>query len=176
MKRFFKKRWHHLPIGIITAVLLACLLAGSAFAAYNFFTFDAQVEVLEAIDVSFTPEHDTWPGDINYDEGTQTITITGLMPGSWKCGYLQLTNKAMDDLTVDFDITPNPSDYDIDIWVWGHDIGIPNPPYDQLNGFSLPIPGLLSGGLNNPGMWVVVEAGHETPPATYSFAIELSRS
>ncbi|GAI60353.1 unnamed protein product [marine sediment metagenome] len=169
--KLFKKRWHRLPVGIITAVLVACLIAGSAFAAYNFFTFDAQVEVLEAIDVSFTPEHDSWPGDINYDEGT--ITVTGLMPGCWKCGFLELTNKAMDDLAVDFDITPNPSNYKIDVWVWGQDIGIPDAPYAELDGFSLTIPGLQTGGL---GMWIVVEAGHETPPGNYSFTIELSRS
>ena len=35
MKRFLKKRWHHLPIGIVTAVLVACLVAGSAFAWYE---------------------------------------------------------------------------------------------------------------------------------------------
>ncbi len=31
--KLFKKRWHRLPVGIITAVLVACLIAGSAFAA-----------------------------------------------------------------------------------------------------------------------------------------------
>jgi len=28
-----KKRWHAIPVGIITVILLACLVAGSAFAA-----------------------------------------------------------------------------------------------------------------------------------------------
>ena len=47
MKSFLKKRWHHLPMGIVTAVLAVCLLAGGAFAAYNFFTATAEVKVGE---------------------------------------------------------------------------------------------------------------------------------
>lgn len=31
--KLFKKRWHRLPIGILTVILLTCLVAGSAFAA-----------------------------------------------------------------------------------------------------------------------------------------------
>jgi len=56
MKRFLKKRWHHLPIGIVTAVLVVCLLAGSAFAAYTFFTATVKVGVEEpfAFGVNYT--------------------------------------------------------------------------------------------------------------------------
>lgn len=47
MKRLFGKRWHRLPVGIISAVLVICLIAGGAFAAYGFFTATAEVEVGE---------------------------------------------------------------------------------------------------------------------------------
>lgn len=47
MRRFLKKRWHSVPIGIITAILLVCLVGGGAFAAYDFFTGTVEVEVGE---------------------------------------------------------------------------------------------------------------------------------
>lgn len=33
MKRFLKKRWHSIPVALVTAVLLVCLISGSVFAA-----------------------------------------------------------------------------------------------------------------------------------------------
>ncbi|MBA7694560.1 hypothetical protein ES703_103171 [subsurface metagenome] len=33
MKSFLRKRWHGLPVGIVTAILLVCLLTGSAIAS-----------------------------------------------------------------------------------------------------------------------------------------------
>jgi len=48
MKGFLKKRWHTIPVGIITAILLVCLVAGgvvAAAAAYPFFTANIVVEV-----------------------------------------------------------------------------------------------------------------------------------
>jgi len=43
--KFLKKRWHGIPLAIITGILLVCLLAGGAFASYNFFTVTINVEV-----------------------------------------------------------------------------------------------------------------------------------
>lgn len=53
MKRFLKKRWLGLPIGIITVVLLVLMLAGTALAVngYIFFRGDVNAEVREAIAV-----------------------------------------------------------------------------------------------------------------------------
>ncbi len=61
MKRFFAKRWHGIPIAIISAVLLVCLLAGSAFAAYGFFKATVNVEVEEAIYPSYGCSDDLAP-------------------------------------------------------------------------------------------------------------------
>ena len=51
MKRFLRKRWHSIPVGIITAILVVCLLAGGVFAAYTVWTRDADISVLESIEV-----------------------------------------------------------------------------------------------------------------------------
>ena len=47
MRRFLRKRWHSIPVGIITAVLAMCLVAGGVFAAYNFFSATVDVTVEE---------------------------------------------------------------------------------------------------------------------------------
>ncbi|MBA7701320.1 hypothetical protein ES703_110055 [subsurface metagenome] len=64
MKSFLKKKWHRLPVGIITLILLVCLVAGSAFAAYDFFISPLQVEVEEAIVLGVwnptDPDHSGW--------------------------------------------------------------------------------------------------------------------
>ena len=52
MRQFLKKRWYHLPVGIITAVLAVCLLAGSAFAAYQVWHKDLSATVVESIEVT----------------------------------------------------------------------------------------------------------------------------
>lgn len=57
MKRFFKKRWHSIPVALVSALLILALTAGGAFAAYGFFTAKAEIEVVEAIAVG---AWDTW--------------------------------------------------------------------------------------------------------------------
>lgn len=53
MKRFLKKRWLGLPIGIITVVLLVLMLAGTALAVNGYVFFEGKVDatVREAIAV-----------------------------------------------------------------------------------------------------------------------------
>jgi len=57
MRNFLKKRWHHIPVGIVSAFLALALVAGGALAAYNFLTATLSVEVEEAIAVG---TWDTW--------------------------------------------------------------------------------------------------------------------
>jgi len=52
MKRFLNKRWHGIPLSILTAILLLCLLAGGVLAAYQVFTNTVQVGVLEPLVVT----------------------------------------------------------------------------------------------------------------------------
>ena len=85
MKRFFKKRWHRIPVALVSALLILALTAGGAFAAYGFLTSTLTVDVVEAIAVG---TWDTWDnlepygsvGDVNIELGgtaeAPTITIT----------------------------------------------------------------------------------------------------
>jgi len=57
MKQFLKKRWHGIPVGIVSGVLALVLVAGGAFAAYGFLNATLSVEVEEAIAVG---TWDTW--------------------------------------------------------------------------------------------------------------------
>ncbi len=58
MKRFLRKRWHTIPVGIITAILVVCLLAGSVL-AFTVWTSNIEVEVVESIEVSILREADS---------------------------------------------------------------------------------------------------------------------
>ena len=46
MKRFFKKRWHSIPVALVSALLILALTAGGAFAAYQFFEADILIAEL----------------------------------------------------------------------------------------------------------------------------------
>lgn len=60
MKKFFKKRWHSVPIGLLAGILSVCLVAGSVFAAYGFWSATADVTVLEALEVQVNGDDNTW--------------------------------------------------------------------------------------------------------------------
>lgn len=63
MKRFLKKRWLGLPVGIIAVVLLVCLLAGGTLAATGAFrveTYDTEVSVLEPLEVTVIQATGEW--------------------------------------------------------------------------------------------------------------------
>lgn len=98
MKRFLKKRWRHIPIGIITAVLVVCLLAGSAFAAYTAWTGTAEVIVSEAITVA-PPLAAPGPNDGTWNK-TLTEWSVPLYPGESGNSYLSFYNASSVDITV----------------------------------------------------------------------------
>lgn len=61
MKKFFSKKWHGIPVALVSAVLLACMLAGSAVAGYGFFKANMTVEVREAVAASYGWDDDLSP-------------------------------------------------------------------------------------------------------------------
>lgn len=98
MKGFFAKRWHKLPVGIISAMLLVCLLAGSAFAVYQFFTGSATVTVNEAI---------TWgsaTGDGGWDNAAGKWTVS-IYPNETKHLQLGLYNAGSVAITATVNFT-----------------------------------------------------------------------
>jgi len=96
MKGFMGKRWHRIPVGILTAMLTVCLLAGGALAAYGFFTADLEVNVEEALVVAIWPDWDNLEPYGSVDDveillgGTEeepVITITTI-PGYAGAGFV----------------------------------------------------------------------------------------
>jgi len=76
MKRFFKKRWLGLPVGIIAVVLLMLALTGTALAAngYIFFRGSVDATVREAIAVG---AFDTWDNLHPYGSDAEAVWVDG---------------------------------------------------------------------------------------------------
>ena len=105
MKGFLKKRWHSIPIGIITAVLILGLVAGSVFAAYNFFSFTTEVFVDEPLSIEYNLDGQ-YGGDWGwYELGDEDSLTLERSAGDDFAMRLRITNDADNPLTVDTVIT-----------------------------------------------------------------------
>ena len=82
--KFLKKRWHSIPIGIITAILLVCLLGGGVFAAYDFWSATADVTVTEPMEVVLAG---SGPGEIVWNEDNMTVTASLAAGSSTRIGW-----------------------------------------------------------------------------------------
>lgn len=102
MKSFLKKRWHHLPVSIITAILLVCLLAGGAFAAYPFFAGNAHVTVVEALTVTNIVGDD---GDFTGQAGNYSWDVS-LYPGESESLCVLVSNEAPNELEISTECSP----------------------------------------------------------------------
>jgi len=81
MRKFLKGRWHNIPIGIVSALLILVLVAGSAFAAYTVWSGSAEVTVEECFTVSY------WDGD-----SWETLPNGNEWPVSLKPGEAEILN------------------------------------------------------------------------------------
>lgn len=61
MKQFLKKRWHRIPVALVSSLLVLFVVAGGVFAAYGFFHATMHVEVQEAIYPSYGEGDDLAP-------------------------------------------------------------------------------------------------------------------
>ena len=111
----FTKKWHGIPVAIVTAVLMVCLLAGSALAAYTFTGVKVDVAVDEPLQVQYKLDyvvHDTQSPSGRTDS-SGWLDATGLgasIPASFSAGdamtlYLRMNNRANSELTVSTIIT-----------------------------------------------------------------------
>ena len=158
MKSFLKSRWHHLPLGIITVIMLVCLVAGSAFAAFTFWTATAEVTVNEAITVG-PPIAAPGPNDGTWDKALTEWSIS-LYPGESGNSYLSFNNASSADITV----TPS--------------VALSNWPASGNNGevtctFDAPSY-VVPGGGNEPFM-LTVAAGVSSVPGPYTFQLSVER-
>jgi len=97
MKRFLRKRWHSIPVGIITAILLVCLLGGSALAAYTVWTHDsAEITVFESIEFLTADDVETdWP-----DQDSLRFLPLTIYPGQGTCETYLIHNTGPVPITV----------------------------------------------------------------------------
>jgi hypothetical protein len=155
MKKFLAKRWHSIPIGIMVAALLVCLLAGGAFAAYAFYGGTATITVSEPMTISpyYTSPDVTWDGN-NY--------IVDLGPGEVaRLGWDVLNNGsvALNVTPLVSPTTANGGNITTE-WVMPHDVG----------GYQVVAPG----GTERYTLKII--ANGSTAPGTYIFTATFSRS
>jgi len=108
MKRFLKKRWHSIPVGIITAVLVLGLVAGSVFAAYTVLTGTATVTVDEAITAEFAIFGIWYPVEDGF-----AMPLEPYYPGESDTGYYKIYNKSSVPLNIVVDVTGVPDGWNI---------------------------------------------------------------
>lgn len=160
MKQFLKRRWHHLPLGIVTAVLVACLIAGGAFAAYAFYSGTVTVTVDEPMTVEFycvNPDV-TWDGN-NYavDLGPGKVVRLG-----W-----DVRNHGDVPLNVRPSVSPTTADGGniTTEWVMTHDLGDGSQTVDPRTAVE-----------TAERFTLVIRANGSTAPGIYAFSVTLDRS
>lgn len=193
MKSFLRKRWHGIPVGIITVVLLICLTAGGAFAAYQFFTGTVEVEVgepftfgvnyvgLEApsgADMVAGYYSQSSPlacsvslraGEVTHGNPTIPESERDLMPllvidgSSHTFNSMEVANAAGLPITVSFAVTGESENVYMVVWE-SPDL------YRKLNGYTKEIPG---NGFIMRGIGVVAE--EDAMPDAYTFTVTVSR-
>lgn len=60
IKKFLIRKWHSIPVGLLSAILILCLLAGSVFAAYGVWSGGAHVTVQEALTIQVDGTDNSW--------------------------------------------------------------------------------------------------------------------
>jgi len=100
MKRFLERKWHGIPLVIMTAVMLVCLVAGSAFAAFNFLSLTTEIFVDEPLSIEYNLQSN-YGGDSDWhplgDEDSMTLDRSA---GDSFVMDLRITNDADNALTV----------------------------------------------------------------------------
>lgn len=161
MKSFLKKRWHHLPIGIITAVLALVLVSGGAFAAYSFLGFTTEIFVDEPLAVEYNLQGQ-YGGDSNWHllPDQDSLTIEGSAGDTFSID-LRINNRANGSLTVNTVMTGQTG--------WFTFSGFPNTSIPASDGIDV----------NSPewsGTATITINGDAPAPATYSVSFSFERS
>ena len=100
MKQFLKKRWHGIPVGIVSGLLALVLVAGGAFAAFSFLTLTTEITVDEPLTIEYNLWNDYGGDDLWHplpDEDSMTLER---MAGSTFAMQLKVTSEADNPLTV----------------------------------------------------------------------------
>ena len=149
MRKFLRKRWHRLPIGIVIAVLAVCLLVGGVLAVYPFLTATISVVVDEPMTVEYN-----WPGgDVGWlplaDEAT--LSISGVA-GDSETFELKVCNAANNPINVTTTLGGNTGKFTV--------TGLPNG--------SIPANGCWTGS-------VTATINADAPVGTYTLTVTFAR-
>ena len=152
MKNFLRKRWHGMPIGILSVFLVVGIVAA---AGYTFLSGTANVSVDEACDIQ------TWNGAAWQSRGEGfSMTFTGVYPGETITVPMRVDNKSTATLMVTgtYTATGYPAGGHGDVSVSG--------------GFS---PGVsCSTGITPDDL--TLTASKDAPPGDYTFTLDFSRN
>ena len=156
MRGFLKKKWHRVPVAFLTALLALVLVAGSAFAAYNFLGGSVKVEVEEAVTVSYQ-----WPGSSVWTEFTNgaELTITGAHPGESVGIGVKVANASSAALTINMIATVT---------------AVPNGGWGKITVTGGPA-GSVAGGTTWEGT-VTGTIANDAPPGDYTVKLDFERS
>lgn len=153
MKNFLKRRWHGVPLGIISVLLVVGVVAAAGF---TFLSGTVDVGVDEACEVQ------TWDGAswVTRGEGF-AITFTGVYPGESMSVLMRVVNKSTATLAVTgiYTATAYPAG--------GHGaVSVTS------GGFSAGV----SCSTGNTQDDLTLAATNDAPPGDYTFTLDFSRS
>jgi len=97
MKRFLKRRWHSIPVGVLAVVMALVLISGSAFAAYNFLTVPVTITVEEPMVVSLDYDCN---GIYETSVNSSFIFTDWGVAGDTRTFALKIENRANNPITV----------------------------------------------------------------------------
>ena len=153
MKGFLKKRWHSIPVALVSALLILVLAAGGVF-AYNFLGGSVKVEVEEAITVSYQWSGGDW---IVWD-GTE-LTTTDAYPGESVVIGVKVANASSAALTINMVATVTAA---------------PDGGWDKIT-----VTGGPAGGVAGHSTWEGTITGtiaNDAPPGDYTVRLDFDRS
>ena len=202
MKGFLKKRWHRIPVALVSALLVLILLAGSAFAIYPFFQVGVQVTVEEAFILSAGAGDDLSPYMIGGDviplvtytpagETGLTVTIEAkdgvaaseFCPGEQLVIPVNVRNRSDAALTIEAAWSGGGGHIQMDYGYANNGVGDSfqySGEWAGLNGFSQSVPGhngkFGSTEVGADVLFIKITAANDAPAQTYYLTIDFSRS
>ena len=179
MKRFLNRRWRSVPIGILAVIMALVVIAGSAFAAYNFTSMSVNVAVDEPLQaqyqLSYVVHDNESPNGRTvvtpWADADPTVAIDAFFSaGDEMTLYLRMNNRAISPLTVTTVIGGNTGQFDYDITLF------PNGSIPASTGYdfgSTTVNDATAAEWTSGGIPLAIKG--DAPPGNYSLTFTFSR-
>lgn len=162
MKNFFGKRWHRLPVGIVLVLMALMLVVGSAFAAYNFLSFQTEITVDEPLTIEmawydYTNDMELTPFWVVGQSGDElTLDIS---PGETQTLAIRISNNSYGALDIATIFSGQVGNFTFSGWPNGEVTGSDDDPltYEWV------------------GARVTITANGDTPPGIYTVNVRFTR-